>query len=98
LTGALPPRDQRPLARTTNADRRLLAARTLGQRGDPAAIPPPGELVNDPDPYLAAAALTCLATIAGLNSVAHIVRQLDQHAEGAPVRAAARHLLASANR
>jgi HEAT repeat protein len=75
-------------------DRQLLAAQTVGRRGDPAAIPALRELVTDPDPYVAAAALTSLVTLAGLDTLTDLVRDLADGAVAAPVRAAARHLLA----
>jgi HEAT repeat protein len=78
-------------------DRRLLAAQTLGPRGDPAAIPALRELITDPDPYVAAAALRSWVEIAGLGSNADLVRNLADHAEAAPVRAVARDLLATAD-
>jgi HEAT repeat protein len=78
-------------------DRRLLAAQTLGPRRDPAAIPALRELTADPDPYLAAAALRSLAAVAGLDTVADLVGELAEHADAAPVRAAARDLLAHAD-
>ncbi len=77
-------------------DRRLLAARTLGERRDPTAVPPLRHLVDDPDLYVAAAGLTSLVTIAGLDGVGDLVRHLADHADAAPVRTAARQLLASA--
>jgi hypothetical protein len=73
-------------------DRRVLAAQTLGRRGDPAAVVPLRQLVADPDPYLAAAALTSLVTLAGLDTVRDLVQRLAQDAP-APVRAAANRLL-----
>jgi HEAT repeat protein len=75
-------------------DRRLLAAQTLGPRGDTAAIAPLRELTADPDPYVAAAALTSLVAVAGLRTNADLVHHLAA-AGAAPVRAAARRLLAS---
>lgn len=78
-------------------ERRLTAARTLGRRRLEAARPRLRELVSDPDPYLAAAALEALVTIDG--SEEH--RALLDEARGggsAPVRAAARRLLDEAER
>jgi HEAT repeat protein len=76
-------------------DRRLLAAQTLGPRGDPAAITPLRDLLADPDPYVAAASLTSLVALAGLDAVADLIHDLAEHAKHAPVRAAARRALAA---
>jgi HEAT repeats len=74
-------------------DRRLLAAHTLGRRGDPTAVGPLRDLVTDPDPYVAAAALTSLAALTGLPAIADLIGDLAAHADAAAVRAAARDLL-----
>jgi hypothetical protein len=75
------------------ADRRLLAARLLGQRGDRAAAEPLRRLVaEDPDPYTTAAALESLVTLTGVAESRSLLESCAT--QGAvPVRAVARWLL-----
>ncbi len=75
------------------ADRRLLAAQLLGQRGDHAAIEPLRRIVAEaPDPYTTAAALESLVALTGLESNRPLLAHLTARGS-VPVRAAARRLL-----
>lgn len=73
-------------------ERRLVAARVLGQRGEPRAATPLRSLVTNSDPYLAATALHALAQICGVDQIRDVLRE-QQRSGPAPVRAAARAAL-----
>jgi HEAT repeat protein len=75
------------------ADRRMVAAHTLGERGDRRALPALRRLLADPDSHLAAAALEAVVRIDGVESSRDLLVEM---AAGGPamVRAAARRLLA----
>ena len=73
------------------AERRLAAVHALGTRRTEAASGPLRELVSDPDPYLAAAALEALVRIDGPDRHRTLLEELRVSAP-APVRAVARSL------
>jgi MFS family permease len=74
------------------SDRRILAARALGARGDPEAVPALIRAAEDDDPYVAAEAVRALASI-GDRSGLELVRRMA-HGEGSVVvKAAAREAL-----
>jgi HEAT repeat protein len=76
-------------------DRRLIAVRVLGRRRVHRARDRLLELVFEPDPYLAAAALETLVALDGAGAHAALLERLRQ-AGPAPVRATAGDLLAGA--
>jgi HEAT repeat protein len=69
------------------SDRRILAARALGVRGDPEAVPALIRAAEDDDPYVAAEAVRALASI-GDRSGLQVVRRMA-HGEGSVVVKAA---------
>ena len=79
-------------------DRRILAAQILGRHGDPAAVSALQGLLDDPDGYLAAAALVSLVALAGRDAAGDLLHHLAEHAGPAPLRAAARAILARSDR
>lgn len=75
-------------------ERRLVAARVLGQRGERRATGPLRSLVAHSDPYLAAEALNALVKVCGRDQVCDLLHERARWGP-APVRAAARAALST---
>jgi HEAT repeat protein len=73
-------------------ERRLLAIKVLGTRGEPRAVPHLRALATDTDPYLAATAVTALVSITGVDAERDLLIELARTGP-APVRWAARQAL-----
>lgn len=78
-------------------ERRMVAARVLGDRREPRARGALRALALDSgEPYLAAQALESLIAIDGSRRLRHLLERLADEGKGAPVRRVARQALASA--